>query len=78
MAGAKVWICHADANNGNGNTNLGNNGQGGENKVGFNIIYISKQAWLSNHDRLHENDRGPFDSEAAATNACLRWRRQRS
>jgi hypothetical protein len=54
-AGDKIWICHADANNGNGQNNLGQGGQGGENKNGFNLIEISVNAWNA-HDSLHEND----------------------
>ena len=60
----KVWICHADTNNGNGQPNLGQGGQGGENKTGFNILYISVNAWENGHMGRHPNDRA-FNSEAA-------------
>ena len=69
----KVWVCHADTNNGNGNQNLGHevNGQGtgGENKTGFNILYISTSAWENGHQGRHPNDR-VFASEAAAEAYC--------
>jgi hypothetical protein len=66
----KIWICHADANNGNGNTNLGVEGPdglgtGGEAGVGFNLIYISVNAWQNSHDKLHENDYPASGAEIA-------------
>lgn len=66
----KIWICHADANNGKGNTNLGVEGPnglgtGGEAGVGFNLIYISVNAWENSHDKLHENDYPATGAEIA-------------
>ena len=69
----KVWVCHADTNNGNGNQNLGHevNGQGtgGENKTGFNILYISENAWENGHMGRHPSDRS-FKTEADALAYC--------
>jgi hypothetical protein len=65
----KVWICHADTNNGNGQPNLGQGGTGGENKTGFNILYISVNAWENGHKDRHPADK-VFESEAQALAAC--------
>ena len=55
----KIWVCHADMNNGHGQPNLGEGGTGGEYQVGFNLIWISKSAWEAGakdgHDQ-HPND----------------------
>jgi hypothetical protein len=69
----KVWVCHADANNGNGQPNLGQGGNGGENKTGFNILYISRNGWDSGHFdngmKRHPSDM-MFLTEAEALLAC--------
>ena len=61
----KVWICHADTNNGNGQIDLGVDGTGGELKNGFNLIHISPSAWENAHKALHPNDREATAAEIA-------------
>ena len=61
----KIAICHADANNGNGQPNLGKDGEGGNAGVGFNLIYISKSGWENGHEGSYK--RHPSDYPASAT-----------
>jgi hypothetical protein len=55
-ANDKVWICHADTNNVNGQPNLGEGGTGGEYQIGFNLIEVSQEAWVNAHQAKHPND----------------------
>ncbi|MCX6432442.1 MAG: hypothetical protein NTX29_06515, partial [Actinobacteria bacterium] len=65
-AGDKIWICHADTNNGNGQPNLGHDGTGGESGVGFNLIEVAQSAADNAHFKLHPADYAANATEIAA------------